>query len=141
MNVQTVNVMKILVAVIQLLSEDVWTDRQTERQTDRHGELEFLSFEIYHREIVKNYFSCCESHCCTANHNIIIQNALIITAAPVNPPAVPKSQYYHTQSTTNYCSSCQSPCRTKFKHYHTQSGNKYCSSCQSPCRTQVTTLS
>jgi len=31
------------------------------------------------------------------------------TAAPVNNPAVTKSQHYHTQSTTNYCSKCQSP--------------------------------
>jgi len=81
MNVQTVNVMKMFVAVMQLLSEDVRTDRQTDRQ----GDLKCVQLKI------------------------IIEKALIISAVPVNPPTVPKSKYYHKQSASNNCSSCKSP--------------------------------
>ena len=57
MNLQSVNVMKMLVAVMQLLSEDLWTEIQ--------AELEMCAFEIYHRESATNYCSYCESPCRT----------------------------------------------------------------------------
>jgi len=41
-------------------------------------------------------------------HNIIRIKTLQITEAPDNPPAITMSQYYLTQTTTNYSSSCQS---------------------------------
>ena len=86
----------------------------------------------YHTHNTTNYCSCCQSPCLTASHNIIIHNTLVITAAPlnhpalpshniiihktllipaapVNPPAVPNSQLYLAQNATNYCSCCQSP--------------------------------
>ena len=42
MNLQSVNVMKMLVAVMQLLSEDVRTDRQRDMANLRYAPLKFI---------------------------------------------------------------------------------------------------
>jgi len=49
------------------------------------------------------------------SHKIIKHKALLNTADPVKPSAETKSHHYHTQSTTNYCSSCQSTRRNQVK--------------------------
>jgi len=47
-------------------------------------------------------------------HKIIIHKYYELVQVPSIRLSYRKSQHYHTQSDTNYCSSCQSPCRIQF---------------------------
>jgi RNA polymerase-interacting CarD/CdnL/TRCF family regulator len=66
MKLQSINDMKILVAVMQLLSENVRTIRQTDMVN-----LQYATFETYHTESDTNYRSSYESPCRTGSLNDI----------------------------------------------------------------------
>ena len=65
MKIQNINVMKILVAVMQLLYEDV---RRRDKQIWRTGS---MPFEAYCRQSATNYCSSRESSCPAGSHNYI----------------------------------------------------------------------